>query len=136
MDPILRANLERVTRRQLFGRTATGVGAAALASLLGQDAALAAGAATPLSPKSSSAGRLGQPGFPNFAPRAKRVVYLWQGGGPSHIDLFDPKPELAKHKEIPVKLPRVTRDASRAERQAWLDYCHVLFCSNEFLYVD
>jgi hypothetical protein len=96
MDPILKTNLERVTRRQLFGRTATGVGAAALASLIGQDASLAAGAATPLPAKSTSAGRTGQPGFPNFAPRAKRVVYLWQGGGPSHIDLFDPKPMLQR----------------------------------------
>src|SRR3954453_20250367 len=96
MDPILQANFERVTRRQLFGRTATGVGAAALASLLGQDASLAPVAATPLPAKSTSAGRTGQPGFPNFAPRAKRGVYLWQGGGRSHIDLFDPKPTLQR----------------------------------------
>jgi hypothetical protein len=111
MDPILQANLERVTRRQLFGRTATGVGAAALASLLGQDASLAAGAATPLPAKSASAGRTGQPGFPNFAPRAKRVVYLWQGGGPSHIDLFDPKPTLQRMamQELPESVRGTTR---------------------------
>ena len=33
---------------------------------------------------------------PHFAPRAKRVVYLFQGGAPSHLELFDPKPELTK----------------------------------------
>jgi hypothetical protein len=113
MDPILRANFDRVTRRQLFGRTATGVGAAALASLLGQDAARAAGAATPLSapPKSVAAGQPGQPGFPHFAPRAKRVVYLWQGGGPSHIDLFDPKPTLQKMamQDLPESVRGTTR---------------------------
>jgi hypothetical protein len=86
VHPILSTNIERVTRRQLFGRGATGVGVAALASLLGRDV-LAAG---------RTAGQPGISGFPNFAPRAKRVVYLWQGGGPSHIDLFDPKPTLAK----------------------------------------
>ena len=38
----------------------------------------------------------GPPEFPHFAPKAKRVIYLFQGGGPSQIDLFDYKPELEK----------------------------------------
>jgi hypothetical protein len=37
-------------------------------------------------------------GFPNFAPRAKRVIYLMQSGGPPHVDMFDYKPGLAKYR--------------------------------------
>eukprot|EP01031_Cornospumella_fuschlensis_P004918 gene4918-6152_t len=39
---------------------------------------------------------LGLPGLPHFAPKAKRVIYLFQNGAPSHVDLFDYKPELIK----------------------------------------
>ncbi len=69
-----------LTRRQFFGRSATGIGAAALASLLGRAEAA-----------------------PHFAPKAKRVIYLFQHGGPSQLDLFDHKPGLrAMHgKELP-----------------------------------
>jgi hypothetical protein len=72
-----------LTRRQLFGRAATGIGTAALASLL--------------NPKLFAA--TGQPPIPltHFAPTAKRVIYLFMSGGPSHIDLFDYKPNLFKH---------------------------------------
>src|SRR3954467_11366273 len=81
------------TRRQFFGRSATGIGAAALASLLGEDLRAAD---DPL--KTSGA-------LPklHFAPRAKRVIYLFMSGGPSHIDLFDYKPKLREHhgKELP-----------------------------------
>ena len=51
------------------------------------------------------------PNLPHFAPKAKRVVCLWQGGGPSHLDLFDPKPMLAKMKgqDIPDSVRGTTR---------------------------
>jgi hypothetical protein len=102
VEPILAENLARVTRRQMFGRTATGLGMAALASLLGDDAK-AAGDKRP--------GQPGLPGVPHFAPKAERVVYLWQGGGPSHLDLFDPKPTLEKHnlKDLPESVRGTTR---------------------------
>ncbi|MFO1001830.1 MAG: hypothetical protein U0936_15955 [Planctomycetaceae bacterium] len=74
-------NVARVTRRQMFGTSASGVGLAALASLM--QSSSANGAEPPL------------PGLPHFAPKAKRVVVLWQGGGPSHVDLFDDKPVMA-----------------------------------------
>ena len=74
------------TRRHFFGRSATGVGSIALAHLLGQDLA---GAAEP-----QAAG--GMPGVPHFAPKAKRIIWLFQSGGPSQIETFDPKPGLAK----------------------------------------
>jgi hypothetical protein len=71
-----------MTRRQFFGKSAKGLGGVALASLLNEN----------LFASQSSAG--GLPGFPNFAPKAKRVIYLFQSGGPSQIDMFDYKPNL------------------------------------------
>lgn len=100
MLPELLTNHQRVTRRQFFGSTAQGLGGVALASLLGSRAASAA-----------PAGQPGLPNLPHFAPKAKRVVCLWQGGGPSHLDLFDPKPVLAKMKgqDIPDSVRGTTR---------------------------
>ena len=75
----------RLTRRQFFGRTATGIGGAALASLL-RPSLFAAGADSAAFP------------VPHFAPKAKRVIYLFMHGGPSQLDLFDHKPGLrARH---------------------------------------
>ena len=89
-------NLQRVTRRQFFGRTAAGLGSVALASLLQQEA---------------RAGQPGLRGLPHFAPKAKRVVVLWQGGAPSHVDLFDHKPTLQKMamQDIPASVRGNTR---------------------------
>lgn len=94
-DP-LQENVARVTRRQLFGKAASGLGVAALASLLGQESARAADAL---------------PGLPHFAPKAKRVVLLWQGGGPSHLDLFDDKPLMRdlKGQDVPDSVRGMTR---------------------------
>lgn len=82
-----------MTRRQLFGRTAAGIGAAALAGLLNPSLLARIGEArgTAISP---ALNRRGLPGVPHFAPRAKRVIYLFQSGGPSTIDLFDHKPRM------------------------------------------
>jgi uncharacterized protein (DUF1501 family) len=81
----------QMTRRSFFGRSATSVGTAALATLLARDG-LRADDAKPDNAKSVG----GLPGLPHFAPRAKRVIYLFQSGGPSHLELFDYKPELKK----------------------------------------
>src|SRR5215470_14732953 len=75
-----------ITRRHFFSRTARGLGALALASVLPKSASAAA------DPKSSG----GLPGFPNFPAKAKRVIYLFQSGAPSQMDLFDYKPLLNK----------------------------------------
>ena len=75
-------------RRTFLTRSTTGIGMAALASLLGKD--LSAAAAAP---------GLAVPGMLKTlhrAPKAKRVIYLFQSGAPSHMDLFDPKPHLRK----------------------------------------
>lgn len=69
-----------MTRRSLFGQSAVGIGSAALASLLTSDSK----AATTLQ------------GLPHHSPKAKNVIYLLQNGGPSHVDIFDYKPELRR----------------------------------------
>jgi hypothetical protein len=48
---------------------------------------------------------------PHFAPKAKRVIFLYMPGGPSHVDLFDPKPKLAEMngKPLPFEKPRLER---------------------------
>ena len=88
-----------LTRRAFFGRTATGLGAAALASLLGPPAGSAKG------PVVATGSHGVMPGL-HFAPKAKRVIYLFQSGGPSHIDLFDYKPGLKQHhgEELPASI--------------------------------
>jgi Protein of unknown function (DUF1501) len=77
-----------LTRRHFLGRSAMGLGAAALAHLFDLD--LLAAQDSPLGPAG------GLPGLPHFPPTAKRVICLFQGGGPSHIDMFDFKPQLQK----------------------------------------
>jgi hypothetical protein len=74
-----------LTRRHFFGRSANGIGLAALASILGKGIGLCAENAT---------AHGGLPGLPHFAPKAKRVIYLFQSGGPSQMELFDYKPRL------------------------------------------
>src|SRR5213592_3875371 len=104
MNP-LTDNRRHITRRALLGRTATGIGTAALAYLMGGEmlrAATAQGGTT----TGPVAAMGGLPGFPNFAPKAKRVIYLFQNGAPSHVDLFDYKPKLKEWhgKEIPPEI--------------------------------
>jgi hypothetical protein len=78
----------RLTRRHFFGRSTSGIGLAALAGLLGQDLR------AENSPGKKAHG--GLPGLPHFAPKAKRVIYLFQSGGPSQMELFDYKPRLTE----------------------------------------
>jgi hypothetical protein len=80
MNPLLESQL-LITRRHFFGRTATGIGLAALASLLSDDLLAA-----------SETG--GLKGLPHFPPKARRVIYLFQSGAPSQMDLFDYKAKL------------------------------------------
>ena len=75
-----------VTRRQFFSRTARGLGIMALAGLLPKNLFAAS------EPKPAG----GLPGFPNFPAKAKRVIYLFQSGAPSQMDLLDYKPLLNK----------------------------------------
>ena len=96
-------NIARVTRRQLFGSAAGGVGLAALASLMRTGTTRGA--------EGTARGATALPGLPHFPPKAKRVVVLWQGGGPSHVDLFDDKPVMREMvgKDIPGSVRGTTR---------------------------
>jgi len=76
-----------VTRRRFLGHAGVSIGAAALAELLQSDLFAE-------EPVTNATGAL--PGLPHFAPKAKRVIYLFQSGAPSQLDLFDYKPQLAK----------------------------------------
>jgi len=84
MNPILKQQVLE-TRRHFLAQSGVNVGAAALASLLSGEAS----AAIASDPSSDAL-----PGIPHFAPRAKRVIYLFQSGAPSQLDLFDYKPAL------------------------------------------
>lgn len=103
---LLHENTRRVNRRQLFGSTAAGLGLTALSTLLNQDTLRAASGSAP-----NSARATGLAGLPHHEPTAKRVVVLWQGGGPSHVDLFDDKPALRElaGQDIPDSIRGTTR---------------------------
>src|SRR6476660_9142848 len=72
------------SRREFLTKAGSGLGGLALASLLAKDG-YAATVQSPLAPKQ-----------PHFKPTAKAVIWAFMEGGPSHVDLFDPKPELDK----------------------------------------
>src|SRR6266702_8805599 len=97
MDPLAETRL-RLTRRHFFGLNACGIGAAALANLL--PASLLA---------ETAPGAL--PGLPHFAPTAKRVIYLFQSGGPAQMELFDYKPRLNEFEG--TDLPESVRKGQR-----------------------
>ena len=94
MNP-LESHLNSISRRSFLGLTGLGLGAMAARSLMAADA--------------RSIGTTHH--VSHFAPTAKRVIYLFQSGGPSHIDLFDYKPQLEKVHGI--DLPDSVRQGQR-----------------------
>src|ERR1041385_8248691 len=84
-DSEIVAPIAQLTRRAFLGRSAFGLGALGLASLLNEN--LFAGV-------SRTASTAGLRSKLHFAPRAKRIIFLFMSGGPSQLDLFDPKPKL------------------------------------------
>lgn len=92
-----------MTRRSLFSRSAHGIGTAALASLMGQDTQAASTLA----------------GLPHLPPKAKNVIYLFQNGGPSHVDTFDYKPELRRRQgqQIPDSIVQQARFSTMTSGQ-------------------
>jgi uncharacterized protein (DUF1501 family) len=85
------------SRRDFFRQCAGGVGTIALANLLESEGYGATADTNPLAPKP-----------PMFAPKAKNVIFMFMEGGPSQLDLFDPKPELEKWdgKPLPASLTK------------------------------
>lgn len=98
---------EELSRRQFFTSSSSGLGLAALASLLQQDGLLAAGPEASAAPGANPLAA--RP--PHFAPKAKRCIFFLPEGAPSHIDLFDPKPKLQEmHGQ---QLPKSMTDSVR-----------------------
>lgn len=85
----------QINRRQFIGRAVTGIGSAALATLLNPRLFAARGLAS----------------MPDFAPKAKRIIWLTQAGAPSQLDLFDYKPQL--HMRFNEDLPDSVRQGQR-----------------------
>lgn len=85
-------------RREFLRRAGSGFGMVALTSMLGADGLLAANAP----PSSGSGLNPLSPVAPHFAPKARNVIFLFMSGGPSHVDLFDPKPELIRLAGQPI----------------------------------
>lgn len=77
------------TRREFLRQAGGGLGAIALATLLARDGWGSTRGAVP-------------PSGTHFAPRVRRVIFLFMHGGPSHVDLFDPKPELVRYAGQPL----------------------------------
>jgi hypothetical protein len=97
VDPRAESRL-LVNRREFFGRSACGLGTAAVAYLLARDGTAAGASAT--APTHRRFGGLS--GLPNFPAKAKHVIYLFQNGAPTHVDLFDHKPHLTAMHGKPV----------------------------------
>ncbi len=99
-----------ITRRNFFGKTALGIGGLALGSMFSLSGATSNVRGTTFNGL----------GLPHFAPKAKRVIYLFQNGAPSHVDLFDYKPMLRKWhgKQIPDSLTAGKRFSTMTGEQA------------------
>ncbi|MBM3831323.1 MAG: DUF1501 domain-containing protein [Verrucomicrobia bacterium] len=103
-----------VTRRTFLANSAAGLGLGALGSLMRNPA---------------SATSIPANAFPNFAPKAKRVIYLFQSGAPSQMDLFDPKPVMDKHRgeDLPESIRKGQRLTTMTSGQSKFPVAPSLF---------
>ena len=92
-----------LSRREMLQRSANGFGALALSALLAEGGYAAAS---------------GPPG-PHFPPRAKRIIFCFMDGGVSHVDSFDPKPELTHRNGESVHIDKRTNPTAAGNRK-WL----------------
>src|ERR1700683_1959059 len=81
---------QRAASRRAFLGQALGLGSVALSTLL------ESGDASAAAPPRPRKGLPGLPSLPHFAPKVKRVIFLYMSGGPSHLETFDHKPKLAE----------------------------------------
>ena len=115
-NPDLKKEENKMDRRHFLTKTSLGLGAAALSSLMGNNQLLGA------SPNMGNALSGGLPDLPHFAPKAKRIVYLFQSGGPSQFETFDYKPKLQKMfgEELPGSVRKGQRLTSMSASQSSL----------------
>src|SRR6266404_1955387 len=94
------SGLSLLSRRQMLRTFANGFGMVALAGLLADEASAEPASSNPL---------LVRP--PQYPAKAKRIIFLFMSGGPSHVDLFDPKPLLDRDsgKPLPFEMPKLVR---------------------------
>ncbi len=109
-----------MTRRHFFSLGSTGIGTAALASLLNPSlfAAMDANQKTG-----------GLPGLPHFPPKAKRVIFLHQSGGPAQMDLFDYKPKTVEYRgqDLPASVRKGQRITGMTSGQSRLPVAPSIF---------
>src|SRR6476646_4469568 len=102
VDPEQKIRMQ-ITRRQLFGITAKGIGIAALVSLIPKSLLAETSSTDPHTG--------GLVGLPHFAPKAKRVIFLFQSGAPSQLETFDYKPALLQYQG--TQIPDSVRQGQR-----------------------
>ena len=107
----------QLTRRAFFRQAGFGLGAAALGSMLPRSLRAAMGPSSEQAALAAMRGLGQDPAIQHFAPKAKRVIYLFQNGGPSHVDLFDYKPKLRDLHGVEIPL----KDATEARFSSMID---------------
>lgn len=126
MDPLHKYYLS-LNRRHFLSHLGLGIGGMALGSLLGcsQSSGSTDGAANPMKPFLDA---------PHFAPKAKRIIYLFQSGGPSQLDLFDYKPLLRKMhgQELPASVQMGQRLTGMTAGQSTKPLTSSLFEFNQY----
>jgi len=120
MDPLLEHELY-LTRRQFFGSCGLRLGAVAMALMSGRSATAADSPASRVHPALA--------GLPHFAPKAKALIYLHMNGGPSQLDLWDYKPQLAQQfdKDLPDSVRMGQRITTMTSGQARLPVAPSMF---------
>ncbi|MEK9648336.1 MAG: DUF1501 domain-containing protein, partial [Gammaproteobacteria bacterium] len=105
-----------------FGKMAQVIGAMALGSIMNSNAL------------GSGLFEFGKLGAPQFAPKAKRIIYLFQHGGPSQMDLFDYKPKLSKEfdKDLPSSIRGEQRLTGMTSGQSRLPVAPSIFKFNKY----
>ena len=119
---MLRTRSEDVANRRLFLRsTGAGLGGAALATLLHS------------ARSNAMASEQGLPDLPHFAPKAKRIIYLFQSGAPSQMDLFDPKPTMINRQgeDLPASIRQGQRLTTMTSGQATFPVAPSIFKFNQ-----
>lgn len=119
MNPMHERQMQ-INRRHFFSQGARGIGAAALGSIL--------------SPSTFAANTSGGVDLPHITPRAKRVIYLFQSGGPSQLDLFDHKPAMdaMRGKDLPDSIRKGQRLTGMTSGQKKFPVANSIFKFRKF----
>ena len=99
------ASAALLARREFLPTAASGLGAIGLGATLDEDGVFAADVSAGTTPRT------------HFAPRAKNCIFIFMAGAPSHVDLFDPKPTLAKQDGQPMPESLLKRSGSLLSRK-------------------